>query len=146
MQPYPGAPYYEGRIFSSGVPYSVVTANTLGVNLTDYAIGGATSGAVPGTLTVPGSYTNSSLPTVVEVPSVLEQVLPHLATIMWIAQCGNILPLPGYRVPLLMSYGILLVAGSISPSCALPHSQPGVSDTKCLSPFCCPIADATHHA
>ena len=52
-----------------------MASNALGVNLTDYAIGGATSGAVPGVLTVPASYTNSSRPTVVEVPSSLEQVM-----------------------------------------------------------------------
>ena len=74
VQPYPGAPYFQGRVFSSGNPYSVVASNALGVNLTDYAIGGATSGAVPGALTIPASYTNTSRPTVVEVPSTLDQV------------------------------------------------------------------------
>ena len=74
LQLYPGAPYYEGCIFSSGPPYSMVAAGLLNATLTDYAIGGATSGAVPGYLEVPASYTNGSSPAVVEVPSSIEQV------------------------------------------------------------------------
>ncbi len=52
----------------------MVAAGMLNVSLTDYAIGGATSGAVPGYLEVPASFSNQSTPTAVEVPSSLEQV------------------------------------------------------------------------
>ena len=74
MQPYPGVPYYNGCIFSSGPPYSMVAAGILNATLTDNAIGGATSGAVPGYLEVPASYSNASMASVVEVPSSIEQV------------------------------------------------------------------------
>ena len=94
-QPYPGAPYYNGCIFSSGPPYSQVAAGLLNAPLTDYAIGGATSGAVPGYLEIPASYANMSSPAVVEVPSSLEQVC---------------------QLPLLLSYQSLLYA-VVSASC-----------------------------
>jgi len=94
-QPYPGAPYYNGCVFSSGPPYSQVAAGLLNATLTDYAIGGATSGAVPGYLEIPASYANRSSPAVVEVPSSLEQVV---------------------QLPLLLSYQSLLYA-VITASC-----------------------------
>ena len=88
LQPYPGAPYYEGRVFSSGIPYSVVAADILGVNLTDYAVGGATSGAAPGILRVPASYSNVSSPNTLEVPSTVEQVLfRRRSNLVWSLTC-----------------------------------------------------------
>ncbi len=51
-----------------------MAAGLLNATLTDYAIGGATSGAVPGYLEVPASFANNSSPALVEAPSSLEQV------------------------------------------------------------------------
>ncbi len=72
-----------------------MAAGLLNATLTDYAIGGATSGAVPGYLEIPASYANRSSPAVVEVPSSLEQVV---------------------QLPLLLSYQSLLYA-VITASC-----------------------------
>lgn len=44
MQTYPQAPYYNGR-WSNGPTWIEVAAMELGVNLNDYAVGGATSGS-----------------------------------------------------------------------------------------------------
>lgn len=71
----------------------------LNATLTDYAIGGATSGAVPGYLEVPASFANRSSPALVEVPSSLEQV---------------------FQLLLLLSYQSLLYG---SGQCNLPPNQ-----------------------
>lgn len=74
LQPYPGVPYYNGCIFSNGPPYPVVAADILNMSLTDYAKGGATSGAVPAVAVVPAGFANNSMPVSVEIPSTMEQV------------------------------------------------------------------------
>lgn len=45
MQTYPQPPYYEGR-FSNGPVWIEIAARQLGVSLANYAVGGATTGAV----------------------------------------------------------------------------------------------------
>ncbi|KAL3160072.1 hypothetical protein ABBQ38_009787 [Trebouxia sp. C0009 RCD-2024] len=77
-QPYPGVPYYKGCIFSNGPPYPVVAAGILNVSLTNYAKGGATSGAVPAYAVLPAGYANNSMPITIEIPSTLEQVVEYL--------------------------------------------------------------------
>lgn len=51
----PGAPYYQGR-FSNGIVAAEVMANQLGLNLTDYAYGGAQTG----TGNLVGSFLNGT--------------------------------------------------------------------------------------
>ena len=76
-----------------------MAAGLLNATLTDYAIGGATSGAVPGYLEVPASFANSSSPALVEVPSSLEQVfqllllLSYQSLLYGCSQC-KLLPTP----------------------------------------------------
>ena len=74
MQRYPGVPYYQGCIFSNGPPYPVVAAGILNMSLTDYAKGGATSGAVPAVVVVPAGAANNTRPITVDIPSTVEQV------------------------------------------------------------------------
>ncbi|DBA82794.1 TPA: hypothetical protein ACH3X1_007020 [Trebouxia sp. C0004] len=77
---YPGEPYYQGCFFSSGPTYAVVAAGLLNVSLTDYAVGGATSGAVIGSLHVAAGFGNNTAATVVEVPSAIEQAEAYIAS------------------------------------------------------------------
>ena len=44
------------------------------MSLTDYAKGGATSGAVPSFVVVPAGAAGNSMPVSVEIPSTMEQV------------------------------------------------------------------------
>lgn len=44
------------------------------MSLTNYAKGGATSGAVPAYAVLPAGYANNSMPITIEIPSTLEQV------------------------------------------------------------------------
>ena len=50
------------------------------MSLTDYAKGGATSGAVPAVAVVPAGFANNSMPVSVEIPSTMEQVSSHFAS------------------------------------------------------------------
>ena len=74
LQLFPGAPYLNGCIYSSGPPYPVVAAGILNMSLTDYAKGGATSGAVQGAVEVPAGFANLAKPVPVLVPSTIDQV------------------------------------------------------------------------
>lgn len=67
-------PYYKGCVFSNGPPYAVVAAGVLSVPLTNYAKGGASSGAVPAFAVLPAGYANNSMPVTVDIPSTLDQV------------------------------------------------------------------------
>ena len=51
-----------------------MAAGILDLSLTDYAKGGATSGAVPAVAVVPAGLANNSMPVSVEIPSTMEQV------------------------------------------------------------------------
>ena len=82
LQSYPGAPYYKGCVFSNGPPYPVVAAGILDVPLTDYAKGGATSGAVPSAVVIPAGFAGNSMPVTLEIPSTIEQVCGHLAYLL----------------------------------------------------------------
>ena len=46
MQTFPESPYYEGR-WSNGPTWIEVVASSLGISLTDYGAGGATTGSAP---------------------------------------------------------------------------------------------------
>ena len=74
VQLYPGPPYYKGCVFSNGPVYIDIAAGLLNVTVQNYAVGGATSGAVTGRLGIPASFANRTSATSVDVPSTLEQV------------------------------------------------------------------------
>lgn len=74
FQLYPGPPYYKGCVFSNGPVYLDIAAGLLNITSQDYAVGGATSGAVTGRLGIPAGFASRTSATSVEVPSTLEQV------------------------------------------------------------------------
>ena len=74
FQLYPGPPYYKGCVFSNGPVYLDIAAGLLNITAQNYAVGGATSGAVTGVLGIPAGFANRTAATSVEVPSTLEQV------------------------------------------------------------------------
>ena len=89
-----------------------MAAGLLNATLTDYAIGGATSGAVPGFLEVPASYANGSSPAVVEVPSSLEQVFQLLLLLSYqslLYGCGQCKLLPKQQMSCCRSSAVLLL-------------------------------------
>ena len=74
FQVYPGPPYYKGCVFSNGPTYIDIAAGLLNITVQNFAVGGATSGAVIGSLGIPTGFANRTSPTSVDVPSSLEQV------------------------------------------------------------------------
>lgn len=74
LQLYPGPPYYRGCVFSNGPVYMDIAAGLLNVTAQNYAVGGATSGAVTGVLGIPPGFANRTAATSINVPSTLEQV------------------------------------------------------------------------
>ena len=51
-----------------------MAAGILNKSLTNYAKGGATSGAVPSVEVVPAGAANNTMPVTIEIPSTVEQV------------------------------------------------------------------------
>ncbi len=52
MQTFPEDPYYQGR-WSNGPTWIEIVASSLGVSLTDYGAGGATTGSAPARMCQP---------------------------------------------------------------------------------------------
>ncbi|KAK9811935.1 hypothetical protein WJX73_000849 [Symbiochloris irregularis] len=74
---YPEAPYFRGR-WSNGPVWIEVAAQMLGANLTDYAAGGATSGAAPAQVpNLPVGFGNLTLPTTVLSQNLFQQLDSH---------------------------------------------------------------------
>ncbi len=89
-----------------------MAAGLLNATLTDYAIGGATSGAIPGYLEVPASFANNSSPALVEAPSSLEQVFQLLLLLSYhslLYGCGQCKLLPKQQMSCYMSSAYLLL-------------------------------------
>lgn len=77
-QSFPGPPYYQGAVFSDGPVWVTVASELLGIDLDDWAVAGATSGAVPREPTVlTPPFANLTQNVSYTVPSSLEQARVH---------------------------------------------------------------------
>lgn len=82
---FPGAPYYQGSVFSNGPVYISTVAELLSLPFDDWAVAGATSGALPLTGTLRPPFAGLTQNVTLAIPSALEQAKDYIE-----AQGGNI--------------------------------------------------------